>query len=226
MLLAADTRAPYDELRALYLPVAAAVFVAVAAVLVVVALRFRARPGRAPSSRTGAPRLELAYALGLAVVAAVLLWRSFAAISATSDPDAARAAADGRRDAAGLTITVIASRWNWRLLYPGGVVQTGDGRARPATLVVPAGRPVHFRLTSRDVVHALWIPALDAKYDAMAGYVNAFDLRFAAGLDYTTARCSEFCGELHDRMRLRVSVRPPDEFASWLAARRGAVAPA
>jgi cytochrome c oxidase subunit 2 len=223
-ILGVDTRAPYDDLFALYVPIAAVVFVVVAIVLVVVALRFRARPGRAPSPRTGAPRLELAYAVGLAAIAAFLLWRTFAAMSDTSDPDTARAAADTRRDAGGLTITVIASRWNWRLLYPGGVVQTGDGHERPATLVVPAGRTVHFRLTSRDVVHALWIPALDAKYDAMAGYVNAFDLQFAPGLDYTTARCSEFCGEYHDQMRLRVSVRSPRDFASWLQARGQAVA--
>jgi cytochrome c oxidase subunit II len=90
-------------------------------------------------------------------------------------------------------------------------------------LVVPAGRPVRFRLTSRDVVHALWIPALRAKYDAMPGYVNAFALRFAPGLDYSTARCSEFCGDLHDEMRLRVEVRPPAAFDSWLRTRRGAL---
>jgi cytochrome c oxidase subunit 2 len=224
MPLGVDTRAPYDDLFSLYVPIAAVVFVVVAVVLVVVVLRFRARPGSAPSPRTGAPRLELAYALGLAAIAAVLLWRSFAAMSDTSDPATARAAADARRDQGGLTISVIASRWNWRLLYPGGVVQTGDGHARLATLVVPAGSTVHFRLISRDVVHALWIPALDAKYDAMAGYVNAFDLRFAAGLDYTTVRCSEFCGAYHDQMRLRVSVRSPRDFASWLQARRQAVA--
>ena len=218
----ADTRGPYDRLEALYLPVAGVVFVLVAATLVVVALRFRARPGREPSQRQTAPVVEIAYASVLALVAVVLLWRSFAAMS-DSDPVVARAAPAPGAGTAGLTVGVVASRWNWRLDYPGGVVQTGDGRLRPATLVVPASAPVRFRLTSRDVVHALWIPELRAKYDAMPGYTNVFDLRFDLGGDYTTARCSEFCGELHDQMLLRVDVRPPAAFDAWLRGRQEAL---
>jgi cytochrome c oxidase subunit 2 len=217
-----DTRGPYDQLASLYLPIAAAVFVLVALALVVVAIRSRARPGRTPSARQAAPRLEIAYALGLALVATLLLWRSFGAMS-DSDRVVARAAPAPGAGAAGLTIGVVASRWNWRLTYPGGVMQSGDGRTRPATLVVPAGRPVRFRLTSRDVVHALWIPDLRAKYDAMPGYTNVFDLRFEAGRDYSTARCSEFCGDLHDRMRLRVDVRAPGAFDRWLRGRQEAL---
>jgi cytochrome c oxidase subunit 2 len=218
----ADTRAPYDHVASLYLPVAAAVFAVVAVALVVIAVRYRARPGRVPSARESAPRLEIAYALALAVVSALLLWRSFAAMS-DSDRVVARAAPAPAAGAVGLTIGVVASRWNWRLTYPGGVVQTGDGRTRPATLVVPAGRPVRFRLTSRDVVHALWIPELRAKYDAMPGYTNVFDLRFDPGGDYSTVRCSEFCGDLHDQMLLRVDVRTPAAFDAWLRGRQGAL---
>jgi cytochrome c oxidase subunit II len=214
-----DTRGPYDQLASLYLPIAAVVFALVAVALVVVAIRFRARPGRTPSARQAAPRLEIAYALGLALVAALLLWRSFAAMS-DSDPVVARAAPAAGAGPAGLTIGVVASRWNWRLAYPGGVVQSGDGRTRPATLVVPADRPVRFRLTSRDVVHALWVPELRAKYDAMPGYTNVFDLRFDSNGDYSTVRCSEFCGDLHDQMLLHVDVRAPAAFDTWLRGRR------
>jgi len=216
-----DTRGPFDQVASLYLPIAAVVFVLVAVALVVVAIRYRARPDRAPSARQGAPKLEITYALALACVAGLLLWRSFAAMS-DSDRVVARAAPAAGAGTAGLTIGVVASRWNWRLSYPGGVVQTGDGRTRPATLVVPGGRPVRFRLTSRDVVHALWVPALRAKYDAMPGYTNVFDLRFDPGRDYSTTRCSEFCGELHDRMLLRVDVRSAAAFDAWLRGRQAA----
>ena len=213
-----DTRGPYEELQSLYLPIAAVVFVLVATALVVVAVRFRARPGAQPSAQRAAPVLEIAYAAGLVIVAALLVWRTFAAMS-DSDPVVARAAQVPGSGPAGLTIGIVASRWNWRLAYPGGVVQTGAGPARPATLVVPAGE-----LTSRDVVHALWIPELRAKYDATPGYTNVFDLRFDLGADYSTARCSEFCGELHDRMRLRVSVLAPGAFDAWLRGREKAPA--
>ncbi|HUR84569.1 MAG TPA: cytochrome c oxidase subunit II [Solirubrobacteraceae bacterium] len=217
-----DTRGPYEQLESLYLPVAAIVFVLVALALVVVAVRFRARAGAQPSKQMSAPRLEIAYAVGLAIVAGLLLWRSFEAMS-DSDPVVARAAPAAGAGTSGLTIGIVASRWNWRVSYPGGVVQTGDGRTRPATLVVPSGQPVRFELTSRDVVHALWVPELRAKYDAMPGYTNVFDLRFTAGADYDTVRCSEFCGDLHDRMLLRIDAREPAAFDAWLRNRRQAV---
>jgi cytochrome c oxidase subunit 2 len=217
-----DTRAPYDQLASLYLPIAAVVFVLVVLALVVIAVRFRARPGREPSAQHSAPHVEIGYVLVLAAISALLLWRSFAAMS-DSDRVVARAAPAPRGGAAGLEIGVVASRWNWRLTYPGGVVQSGDGRTRPATLVVPAGRPVRFRLTSRDVVHALWIPELRAKYDAMPGYTNIFDLRFDPRGDYSTVRCSEFCGDLHDQMLLRVDVRAPAAFGAWLRGRQEAL---
>jgi cytochrome c oxidase subunit 2 len=215
-----DTRSTYGDLAGVYLPVALVVFALVMMALAVVALRFRARPGREPSSRMTAPRLEGAYIALLAVIAAALLWRSYEAI-ADVDPVAPAAS----RTVAGpptLTIGVVASQWNWRFTYPGGVSRTGDGRDGYPVLVVPAGRDVRFRLTSQDVVHAFWIPALRAKYDAMPGYVNIFDLQFRPGLDYTTARCSEFCGTYHDEMQFRVRVLAPTAFDAWL---RGRAAP-
>jgi cytochrome c oxidase subunit II len=82
---------------------------------------------------------------------------------------------------------------------------------------------VRFRRTSRDVVHALWVPELRAKYDAMPGYTNVFDLRFDLHGDYSTVRCSEFCGDLHDAMLLHVDVRVPAAFDAWLRGRREAL---
>jgi len=57
----------------------------------------------------------------------------------------------------------------------------------------------------------------------MAHYVNTFTLRFASGLDYSTVRCSEFCGELHDQMRMHVDVRSPVDFDAWLRTRTEAL---
>jgi cytochrome c oxidase subunit 2 len=190
---------------------------------VIIGVRFRATPGRVASPQTQAPRLEVAYVVVLVVIATLLLWRSFAEMSPASTPDATRGNAVASAGPGALTIAIVASRWNWRVLYPGGVVQTGDGHGRVATLVVPANEVVRFRLTSSDVVHALWIPALRVKYDAMPRYVNTFALRFAPGLDYSTVRCSEFCGELHDQMRMNVDVRSPSAFDAWLRMRTEAL---
>src|SRR5436305_2305442 len=144
MATGADTRASYEQLVALYAPVAAVVFVLVVVALVIVGMRFRARPGRAASSRTRAPRLEVAYAGVLVVIATLLLWRSFAEMSPASTPDATHGGAVASGGPGALTVAIVASRWNWRVLYPGGVVQTGDGHGRIATLVVPADQAVRF----------------------------------------------------------------------------------
>ena len=214
-----DTRQPYEDLAGVYLPVAVAVFVVVLGALVIIAIRFRSSRRTEPSPRVTSQRLEVAFAALLAVVAGLLLWRSYLAID-ESDAVARTAYAAPQAGPAGLTIGVVGSRWNWRFSYPDGVVQTGDGRERTAILVVPEGVPVRFRISSADVIHAFWIPALYAKFDAFPGRVNVFDLQFARGLDYTTARCSEFCGVYHDQMRFRVNVRPPAAFDRWLAARQ------
>ena len=215
----ADTRSAFSGLFDLYVPIAVGVFALVVLVLAVILLRDRARPGRTPSRTAAAPRLELAYALTLAVIAAFLVWRSFDAVHRVDGVTAHAAPAPGAGPA-GLTVGLVAAKWNWRFDYPGGVVEQGYGPDRLPTLVVPAGRPVRFRLTSLDVVHAFWIPAARAKYDAVPGRTSVFDLAFDPGVDYGDDRCSEFCGAYHDEMRFRVSVRSPAAFAAWLRARR------
>lgn len=217
-----STRGVFDRLANVYLPVALVVIGLVLAALTVVAVRFRARPGREASTRSASPKLEMAYAVGLAVVAGLLLWQTYVAMR-DIDLVAERASAASGAERPALTVGIVASRWNWRFSYPGGVVQTGDGRGGFANLVVPAGQPVRFRLSALDVEHAFWIPALRYKFDAVPGAVNVFDLRFAPGLDYSTARCSEFCGEYHDQMRFRVTVMAPDAFRRWLRVRQAIV---
>lgn len=219
----ADTRGRFDDLVALYAPIAAGVFVVVLVALVVPLVRNRASRGRAPSARHSAIRVEVAYALGLGVIAALLVWRTFAAVT-TVDGVASRAAAAPGAPASGLTIRVDAARWNWRFGYPGGVVEQTGGRSMIPTLVLPAGETVRFRLRALDVVHAFWIPATRYKYDATPGRVSVFDLALPAGVDYSQGgRCSEFCGEFHDEMRFDVDVRSPAAFDAWLARRQAEV---
>lgn len=215
----ADTKSAFSGLFDLYVPIAAGVFALVVLILAVILVRDRARAGSAPSPRTSAPRLELAYVLTLALISAFLVWRSFDAVHRVDGVTAHAASAPGAGPA-GLTIGAVAAKWSWRFDYPGGVAVQGAGPDRLPTLVVPAGQPVRFRLTSLDVVHALWIPAARAKYDAIPGRTNVFDLLFEPGVDYGDDRCSEYCGQYHEQMRFRVAVRAPAAFRAWLGARQ------
>jgi cytochrome c oxidase subunit 2 len=217
----ADTRDAFSGLFDLYVPIAAGVFAVIVAALALILIRDRAGRRPAPSTTASAPRLELAYAVGLALVAAFLVWRSFDAVH-RENATVARAAPAPGAGPAGLTVGVVAAKWNWRFVYPGGVAEQGDGPDRLPTLVVPAGQPVRFRLTTRDVVHSFWIPEARFKYDAFPGRTNVFDLVFDPGIAYRDDRCSEFCGQYHEQMRFRVSVRAPAAFRAWLAGRQAA----
>jgi cytochrome c oxidase subunit 2 len=216
----ADTRGAFSGLFDLYVPIAASVFALVVITLVVIVVRDHARAdGPPPSERSGAVRLEVGYAIVLALIAAFLVWRSFDSVHRVRET-VARAAPAPRAGPAGLTIAVVGAKWNWRFTYPGGVVEQGEGPDRLPTLVVPAGQPVRFRLSSADVVHAFWIPEARFKYDAIPGRTNTFDLLFDPGIAYRDDRCSEFCGQYHEQMRFDVAVKAPSAFRAWLRARQ------
>jgi cytochrome c oxidase subunit 2 len=216
----ADTRGEFSGLFDLYVPIAAGVFALVVIVLAFIVVRYRARPdGRAPSRQASAGRLEIGYAVVLALVAAFLVWRTFVSVHHVNQT-VAQAAPAPRAGPAGLTIAVVGAKWNWRFTYPGGVVEQGEGPDRLPTLVVPAGQPVRFRLTSADVVHAFWIPQARFKYDAIPGRTNTFDMLFDRRIKYTNDRCSEFCGQYHEQMRFTVAVKAPAAFRAWLRARQ------
>jgi cytochrome c oxidase subunit 2 len=216
----ADTRGTFSGLFDLYVPIAAGVFALVVITLVVTVVRYHARKGGpAPSTRSTAVRLEVGYAVVLALIAGFLVWRTFESVHRLNQT-VARAAPAPRAGPAGLTIAVQGAKWNWRFTYPGGVVEQGEGPAQLPTLVVPGGQPVRFRLTSADVVHAFWIPEARFKYDAIPGRTNTFDMLFDPRIRYRDDRCSEFCGQYHEQMRFRVAVKAPAAFRAWLRARQ------
>jgi cytochrome c oxidase subunit 2 len=192
-------------------PVAIVVAVVVFGLVGFALIRYRRRDERLPVQREGMPRLEAAYAVGLAVVAATLLFFSFRATddiaALDSDP--------------GLRVDVTAFQWNWRFTYPDDDVTVIGTDARDATLMVPSDTTVRFTLTSRDVIHAFWIPEVRFKRDAFPKRETEFDLTFD-DLGESNARCAEFCGLSHDLMTFDVVVMEPDDFESWLETQSGA----
>jgi cytochrome c oxidase subunit 2 len=205
--LAVDTRGVYDGLAALYVPIAVAVFVAVALTLVTLVWRGRRRDKpRGPDENN---RLELAYAAGLAVVVAVLLAATFHGI----DRENAKAAG------APLVVRVVAAKWDWRFEYPGGHVETGAADGAPALLTVPAGRELEFVATSLDVIHGFWVPALKFQRELIPGQTTSFRLTFPRPAFTTSGTCSFFCGLEHARMRFSINVLTSAEYDRWAASR-------
>ena len=87
-------------------------------------------------------------------------------------------------------------------------------------LHLPVGRPVNLQLTSADVIHSFWVPALAGKLDMLPDHTNTLVLE-ADEPGVHQSRCAEFCGLEHTKMVLTVVAEPEDRFAAWVAERRG-----
>jgi cytochrome c oxidase subunit 2 len=89
----------------------------------------------------------------------------------------------------------------------------------PQCIVVPAGVPVHFRITSADAVHLLSFLGTGYGLKAVPGAVTEATFTFDKSGDFKIP-CHEFCGAGHYAMRGRLEVVPRDQFASLLPSER------
>jgi cytochrome c oxidase subunit 2 len=94
-------------------------------------------------------------------------------------------------------------------------------------LVLPADTRVRFVITSDDVIHAWWVPALGWKQDAIPGVINeAWTLVPGSKVGTYRGVCAELCGKDHGFMPIVVKVLPKAEYQSWLAQQKAATAAA
>lgn len=168
-----------------------------------------------------------------------------------------------------VAITACAQQFQWTIWYPGADGEYGatdlrwidpqniigldrnDPRAHDDLLVqdafhLPVDREVDMRIRSRDVLHAVYIPHLRVRMDAIPG----MDTRFAFTPTRTTAEmrrdtavrralarqddadpdkdasssafdfmlaCNEVCGRGHFGMRIKLVVETEEEYKAWLA---------
>ncbi len=190
---------------------AAFVFLVVETLLVVALIRFRHREGRpTPKPLHGHTVLEIAWTLAPAVILVFVAVPTVRTIFATA----------GEAPADALKVAVIGHQWWWEYKYPDlGIVTANE-------MHVPVGKPVQVSITSADVIHSFWAPALGGKRDAIPGHVNRIAFRADTVGDYA-GQCAEFCGASHANMRLRVLVDSDAGFQAWVQAEQGGpVAPA
>ncbi len=92
-------------------------------------------------------------------------------------------------------------------------------------IVVPVNKKVRLLITSNDVLHAWWVPALAVKRDAIPGYIN--ESHFTATKTGTyRGQCAELCGKDHGFMPIVVKVVEQSEYTAWVSAQKAAAAAA
>jgi cytochrome c oxidase subunit 2 len=112
-----------------------------------------------------------------------------------------------------IRIHVRAEQFWWRIHY-----ELADGRRIETAneIHLPLGT-AEFVITSPDVIHSLWIPALGGKMDAIPGRTNVLRLTATRAGIYRGV-CAEFCGSSHALMAFPVVVHEAGDFETWLAA--------
>jgi cytochrome c oxidase subunit 2 len=113
-----------------------------------------------------------------------------------------------------LVVEIVGHQFWWEVRYPAEGITVRD------ELHLPVGRPVSLQLTSADVIHSFWVPALAGKLDLLPNHTNTLVLEADEPGEHRS-RCAEFCGLEHTTMVLRVVAEPEERFASWVAERRG-----
>ena len=193
---AGDIDTLYDVLLIVSVPI----FVLVMTVVVYSVYAFRVKPG---DSRDGAPihgntRLEIVWVTIPLIIVSVLAAYGWIVLD---DIEAKKADA--------LVVNVTGQQFAWSFEYP------AQGKLQSNELVLPQDRPVHFKINTKDVLHAFWVPEFRLKSDAVPGITT--DVRLTpTRLGSYPVVCAELCGIGHSTMRQTVRVIPAADFDAWV----------
>jgi len=227
-----------DEIHSLYkiiLYVAIVVFVVVEGALLYSVIKFRARRGRVAAQIHGNTRLEITWTVGAALILVVLAAVTFSKLGSIQNPP--NSGPNGLQFASTteptppngkkLTICVTGRQYIWRYTYGADCKSNAFGLPYSyQEMVVPADTTVVLDLQSTDVIHSWWIPKLGGKFDAFPGYRNFTWFKAPTAGALYRGQCAELCGRNHADMTARVKVVTPDQYLTWIAGQKAAIAAA
>ncbi len=156
-----------------------------------------------PKQVEGNIKLELAWTI-IPIILLIIL--AFPTISKTFEHSSTKVA----KGEDVIKINVTAHQYWWEFEYPDLKVKTAED------LVIPTGEKVMINLTSKDVIHAFWVPALAGKQDANPGQTTHLWLDADEAGTYK-GRCAELCGASHALMYFNVKAVSPAQFKTWAA---------
>ena len=113
-----------------------------------------------------------------------------------------------------LHIDVVALDWKWLFIYP------DQGVAAVNQLVIPAGTPIEFRLTSATVMNSFFVPQLGSQIYAMGGMITHLSLLADKPGEYP-GFSANFSGDGFSDMRFIVRSVQAADFNPWVEQVRG-----
>ena len=219
-LLAQPVAAAYDstaealirDLNQKLLYVAIPITVLVEVILFYAVWKFKDNDDPKPTEENR--RLEITWTVATALILVFVGFASYgvmAELIVSPDESVSNSVNPGE----GVEVTVIGQKWFWTFEYPNENISTSG------TVVIPANETIYFNVTARDWIHAVHVPALGLKQDAIPG--QNYLLRFTATTpgEYQLY-CAEYCGTGHSQMLGTVRVVSQEEYQQWLAEQGGA----
>lgn len=195
-----------DSLFYLIYYITAVTFILVTVLMVVFLIMYRDKGGRRATYSHGNTALEIIWTI---IPAAILIVLAFMSVSSWAKikrhvPDT------------DFELGIAAKQFNWEVSYPGpdGKLGTDDDVKFDNDLHVPVNKPIRLQLTSKDVIHSLFIPHMRFKQDAVPGrQITAWFDAIKPG-KYEIP-CAELCGFGHSGMKGWVFVHTPEDYKKW-----------
>jgi len=129
-------------------------------------------------------------------------------------------AKDYTNDKEAIHVKVTGHQYWWEFEY------TDYGITTAQELIVPTDKKIQFDLTSADVKHSFWIPAIGGKMDNNPGMSNLMYLEFP-NEGVFRGKCAELCGPSHALMDFKAKAVSQASFDKWVSAMKApAVMPA
>jgi cytochrome c oxidase subunit 2 len=192
------------DLMILSIVIMVLVVVVVFAISIYVLIRFRARKGdkSIPKQVEGNHKLEIIWTIIPIILLTILAVPTVGYTfkhdqNLSTDPEA-------------IKVQVVAHQFWWEFNYPELGISTSQ------ELYMPVGKKISFEITSADVNHSFWIPALGGKKDTNPGLTSYMHLE-PTEIGTYKGKCAELCGPSHAYMDFKAVVVTEQEFAAWVA---------
>jgi cytochrome c oxidase subunit 2 len=180
------------------------IFVLVEVVVIFSVIKFRQRPGQELMDGPpihGDTRLEVVWTAFPALLLVGLCTYTYFVLRSIEKPKPNT-----------MIVNVTGQQFTWTFDYP----QLAKGKTFNAVqLYLPKGRPVQFKVHTKDVIHDFWVPNFSIKIDAVPGITTSYRVTPTRLGTYPIV-CAELCGIGHSTMRGTVHVVTPQQFRAWL----------